>query len=363
MPRPVPVAVPIPAAAGGSAQQAEFLESAAQRGRRDAEHPREQVHHVVGFGLPLAHAERLVDPRRELREARADLLFRRQDLGRERPRLALFLAPPRLRDRRPRPGRAAGDEGGVPERRVAELLGDDPPQLRVGIAAPRGDGDYDAAAVASDRAALTRRQRAFLHREPELLSDLPDVDGELARRPQGRPRPLTCAGRTGGRRRAGCGRRRGPGRCGRSAGLHERLQGREFAPRLGRERRARDFHFDGAARRAEPGDGVFARTVEERLARAATGVAVARRTRERFAYHGNDDCSTGSQQGAEGDWRMAERADAAGADALIGTWRLVSWQVIVDEAPPQDLFGTRPRGYLILTREGRSIVLTTAEHR
>jgi hypothetical protein len=60
---------------------------------------------------------------------------------------------------------------------------------------------------------------------------------------------------------------------------------------------------------------------------------------------------------------MAERADAAGADALIGIWRLVSWQVIVDDAPPQDLFGTRPRGYLILTREGRSIALTTAEHR
>ena len=60
---------------------------------------------------------------------------------------------------------------------------------------------------------------------------------------------------------------------------------------------------------------------------------------------------------------MAHPARAGGADALIGTWKLVSWQVIVDNGPPQDLFGARPRGYLILTREGRSTVLTAAEHR
>ncbi|MHB8648539.1 MAG: lipocalin-like domain-containing protein, partial [Thermomicrobiales bacterium] len=51
-----------------------------------------------------------------------------------------------------------------------------------------------------------------------------------------------------------------------------------------------------------------------------------------------------------------------GPDALIGTWRLVSWHVIVD-GQPQDLFGEHPRGFLILTAEGRAMVLTTAEHR
>jgi Lipocalin-like domain len=53
----------------------------------------------------------------------------------------------------------------------------------------------------------------------------------------------------------------------------------------------------------------------------------------------------------------------ADADGLIGTWRLVSWQVIVENEPPQNVFGLHPKGFLILTREGRSIVLTTAENR
>ena len=48
---------------------------------------------------------------------------------------------------------------------------------------------------------------------------------------------------------------------------------------------------------------------------------------------------------------------------LIGTWKLVSWQVIVESEPPQNVFGSHPKGFLILTREGRSIALTTAENR
>ena len=48
--------------------------------------------------------------------------------------------------------------------------------------------------------------------------------------------------------------------------------------------------------------------------------------------------------------------------ALISNWKLVSWQVVVD-GEPKDLFGTRPKGYLILTREGRSMAITTAERR
>ena len=51
------------------------------------------------------------------------------------------------------------------------------------------------------------------------------------------------------------------------------------------------------------------------------------------------------------------------ADSLIGTWKLVSWQVIVENEPPQNVFESHPKGFLILTREGRSFVLTTAENR
>jgi hypothetical protein len=54
---------------------------------------------------------------------------------------------------------------------------------------------------------------------------------------------------------------------------------------------------------------------------------------------------------------------AAAPEDLIGVWKLVSWQVIVDNEPPQDVFGLHPKGYLVLTREGRAIVLTTAEGR
>jgi hypothetical protein len=59
-------------------------------------------------------------------------------------------------------------------------------------------------------------------------------------------------------------------------------------------------------------------------------------------------------------------ATAARADErqpLVGNWKLVSWQVIADDGKPQDIFGTAPNGYLVLTPEGRSIVLTTASGR
>ena len=50
------------------------------------------------------------------------------------------------------------------------------------------------------------------------------------------------------------------------------------------------------------------------------------------------------------------------AELLVGNWKLVSWQVVTgDEA--KDLFGTKPKGYMILTREGRAMTVTTAEAR
>jgi Lipocalin-like domain len=48
---------------------------------------------------------------------------------------------------------------------------------------------------------------------------------------------------------------------------------------------------------------------------------------------------------------------------LVGNWKLVSWQVISEDGAPHDVFGASPKGYLVLTPEGRSIVLTTAASR
>jgi hypothetical protein len=54
---------------------------------------------------------------------------------------------------------------------------------------------------------------------------------------------------------------------------------------------------------------------------------------------------------------------AAETDALIGIWKLVSWQVIGENEEPQDVFGSNPKGYLIITREGRMMALNVAENR
>jgi hypothetical protein len=53
---------------------------------------------------------------------------------------------------------------------------------------------------------------------------------------------------------------------------------------------------------------------------------------------------------------------AGNSDALIGNWKLVSWQVVVGDGI-QNPFGSSPRGYLLLTREGRSMAITTADNR
>ena len=60
---------------------------------------------------------------------------------------------------------------------------------------------------------------------------------------------------------------------------------------------------------------------------------------------------------------ISSPAFAAESDGLIGNWKLVSWQVIVENEAPQNVFGSDPKGYLILTRDGRSIVVTTADNR
>jgi hypothetical protein len=54
--------------------------------------------------------------------------------------------------------------------------------------------------------------------------------------------------------------------------------------------------------------------------------------------------------------------DAADPGELIGNWKLVSWQVIAGNET-QNPFGLHPKGYLILTREGRAVAITTADNR
>jgi len=48
---------------------------------------------------------------------------------------------------------------------------------------------------------------------------------------------------------------------------------------------------------------------------------------------------------------------------LVGTWKLLSQQAIVEGETPQNTFGEHPKGYLIVTREGRLMALFTAEQR
>jgi hypothetical protein len=55
-------------------------------------------------------------------------------------------------------------------------------------------------------------------------------------------------------------------------------------------------------------------------------------------------------------------ARAVDPAALVGNWKLVSWQVVVGDET-QNPFGAQPKGYLILTREGRAMALTTADLR
>ena len=59
---------------------------------------------------------------------------------------------------------------------------------------------------------------------------------------------------------------------------------------------------------------------------------------------------------------MEKPPAAAEGNPLVGNWRLVSSQAIVDDQA-HDLFGSNPNGYLILTPQGRLCAITTAEHR
>ena len=48
---------------------------------------------------------------------------------------------------------------------------------------------------------------------------------------------------------------------------------------------------------------------------------------------------------------------------LVGSWKLVNYKFIFDNDPPKDQWGARPKGVLVLTREGRMVGLITAPPR
>ena len=54
---------------------------------------------------------------------------------------------------------------------------------------------------------------------------------------------------------------------------------------------------------------------------------------------------------------------AAEQNPLVGSWRMVSYQRVLDNGEPQNGLGEHPKGVVILTPEGRAVLLTTADGR
>ena len=54
---------------------------------------------------------------------------------------------------------------------------------------------------------------------------------------------------------------------------------------------------------------------------------------------------------------------AADQNPLVGTWKLISFQEVSKEGVTRAVFGEHPKGYVILTPEGRFIALGTSETR
>ena len=48
---------------------------------------------------------------------------------------------------------------------------------------------------------------------------------------------------------------------------------------------------------------------------------------------------------------------------LVGTWKLISSESIIENEAPQHTFGLHPKGYLIITQEGRLMIMITADNR
>jgi hypothetical protein len=80
------------------------------------------------------------------------------------------------------------------------------------------------------------------------------------------------------------------------------------------------------------------------------------------------DCSISLIAGGASWQRIGGRSNGRKSmqdmNLLVGNWKLVSLQMIVDGAvAPSDVLGSNPRGYLILTPEGRMALIITGENR
>ena len=51
------------------------------------------------------------------------------------------------------------------------------------------------------------------------------------------------------------------------------------------------------------------------------------------------------------------------ANPLVGTWKLIASESIVENEAPSHTFGLHPKGYLIITQEGRLMIMFTADNR
>jgi hypothetical protein len=54
---------------------------------------------------------------------------------------------------------------------------------------------------------------------------------------------------------------------------------------------------------------------------------------------------------------------AAEQNAVVGSWRMVSYQRVLDNGAPQNGLGEHPKGVVIFTAEGRVVLFTTADGR
>ena len=51
------------------------------------------------------------------------------------------------------------------------------------------------------------------------------------------------------------------------------------------------------------------------------------------------------------------------SNPLVGTWKLISSDSIAENEAPQHQFGLQPKGYLIITQEGRLMIMITGDSR
>ena len=62
-------------------------------------------------------------------------------------------------------------------------------------------------------------------------------------------------------------------------------------------------------------------------------------------------------------WVLGAHQARGSEPTIVGTWKLVSFQSIIDGEPPRDAFGVNPKGYFIVTREGRMMAVITSSSR